>query len=106
MRMLSSTNYVNSDEQTKRLSFLKKVLSLDGLDIKYEESKQFLDYFISGLKGELSPKVRLTLNSTIIPFEKIKSDSKRSTVLEVSLSSSYTSVKTTHLLNTIRLFRS
>jgi hypothetical protein len=81
-------------------------MGLDGLEVRYEESRELLQGLKQAMRGELTPKVRLTLNSTIIPLEKVKPETKNTVVLEVSLTSSYESVRTTHLLNTIKLFQS
>lgn len=65
-----------------------------------------LAHLLAALRTDINPKVRLTLNSTVLPLERLTGQSRLEPILESSLLSSFRSVRETALLNTFRLFQS
>lgn len=72
----ASKNLINSEEQLKRLKFIGRVLAIPKLEIPYEESNKLVGQLLSALRTDINPKVRLTLNSTVVPLEKLNGSMK------------------------------
>ena len=72
----ASKNLINSEEQLKRLRFIGRVLAIPKLEIPYEESNKLVGQLLCALRTDINPKVRLTLNSTVVPLEKLNGSMK------------------------------
>ena len=52
------------------------MLAIPKLEIPYEESNKLVGQLLSALRTDINPKVRLTLNSTVVPLEKLNGSMK------------------------------